>query len=653
MTKTVRILRVALPIAFVAFVFLLVLSWDRSTTRRDGAAAQPVTGTIRPSDDQPIGEAIKFEDVQTIGGRVVSRIRATRVVGFESGWSTLEGVHLTIYRANGQTYELTCPQAQYNSETKEADVKGGVKLTSSDGIEVQTAEMHFDGTRLTNRIPVQFRVDRWRGNGGALDLDVPGETLKLFQKVTATMEPAQPSEPPLLIDAAEALFRRSENDVTFSKDVVATRAADRLSSDRILGRFTADRKKLLGLEGHQAVEIIMAGAANPGEDLGGRKRITGDRFFTEFTPAGEVLAINVVGDSGPAHAVLDGPPRREVEASSFRVAVVNRAVSEMKAEGQVVMLETTPTRREVRVDRATISFDPVRHRASNGFFEGNFKYRDLKTTANSIRAHYDITNDQIVLTASPGFDPTIVSDGQTLKAKQIEFSPKSGVARATGSVIAELVSKEGAPSAESTNLFPAGKPVFVNSDLLVMRQAEKTASFSGNVRAWQDTNTLFASELQVQGAGQTLTARGNVRTVLYNTGTEVRRIPLRSKSDQLLARRAEREVELAGSVTIEDESRTLTGEKASLFFDAQRKIDRIEASENVTLLEKAANRKGTGDKAIYHLKQRMAYLHGSPATATDPQGSLSGQQIVFDIGRNRVQVLSPTGETQGTFKQQP
>ncbi|HET7704851.1 MAG TPA: LPS export ABC transporter periplasmic protein LptC [Thermoanaerobaculia bacterium] len=649
MTRTVRVLRVALPIAFVAFVGLLVLSWNRSDTRRDNGDANPVTSTQRP-EDKPQAEAIKFEDVQTIGGRVVSRIRATRVVGFESGWSTLEGVHLTIYRANGQTYELSCPQAQYNSETKEADVKGGVKLTSSDGIEVQTAEMHFDGTRLTNRIPVQFRVDRWRGNGGALDLDVPGETLKLFQNVTATMEPAQPAEPPLVITAAEALFRRNENDVTFSKDVVGTRAADRMSADRVIGRFTTDRKRLLGLEGHQAVEIIMAAAVNPGEDLGGRKRITGDRFFTEFTAAGDVLAINVVGESGPARALLDGPPRREVEASSFRVAVANRAVSEMKAAGQVVMVETEPARREVRVDTATISFDPVRHRASNGFFEGNFKYRDPKTQASSIRAHYDIANDQIVLTASPGFDPTVVSDGQTLKAKQIEFSPKSGVAKATGSVVAELVSKGGV-SAESTNLFPAGKPVFVNSDLLVMRQVEKTAAFSGNVRAWQDMNTLFANELTVQGTGQTLTARGNVRTVLYNTGTEVRRVPLRSKSDQLLARRAERDVELSGSVTIEDESRTMSGEKATLYFDAQRKIERIEASEKVVLVEKTANRKGTGDKVIYQLKQKMAYLHGSPATATDPQGSLSGQQIVFDLGRNRVQVLSPTGETQGTFKQ--
>ncbi|HUP49016.1 MAG TPA: LptA/OstA family protein [Thermoanaerobaculia bacterium] len=651
MTSTVRILRVALPIAFVAFVVLLIVSWDRSARSRAEGAAAPVTSTQRPQDKAQ-AEAIAFEDVQTIGGRMVSRIRASRVVGFASGWSTLEGVQITIYRSNGLTYELVCPQAQYNNETKEAEAKGGVRLTSSDGVEISTAEMHFDGSRLTNRIPVEFRVDRWRGKGGALDLDVEGETLRLFQKVSATMEPARPGEPPLAIDSADAFFRRRENDVTFSIEVVMNRAADRLTGDRVTGRFTRDRKTLMGLDGAGAINIHMAANPLSGEDLGGRKHITCDRFFSEVSPEGEINAINAVGDERPARAILDGPPERDITARAFRVVLADRAVRELKAEGQVLMVELGEMRREVRVDRATVSFDPVRNRATSAYFEGNFNYRDPKTQASSIRGHYDIAGDHIVLTGEPGFDPTVVSDGQTLKAKQIEFSPKAGTAKATGEVIAELVSRESGPSADGSNLFPAGKPVYVNSDTVVLRQDANTAAFSGNVRAWQETNTLFAAELLVQGSGAGITARGNVRTVLYNTGNETRRVPLRSISEQLVVRRDERRIDLLGDVTIEDESRTITAQKAALHFDAGRKIERIEAEEKVVLLEKASDRRGTADKAVYLVKERMAYLHGSPATATEPQGSLSGQQIVFDMNSNRVQVLSPTGQTEGTFKQQ-
>jgi len=42
--------------------------------------------------------------------------------------------------------------------------------------------------------------------------------------------------------------------------------------------------------------------------------------------------------------------------------------------------------------------------------------------------------------------------------------------RATGSVIAQLITRSAA-SADGTNVFPANKPVFVNSDSVTMRQA--------------------------------------------------------------------------------------------------------------------------------------------------------------------------------------
>jgi hypothetical protein len=47
----------------------------------------------------------------------------------------------------------------------------------------------------------------------------------------------------------------------------------------------------------------------------------------------------------------------------------------------------------------------------------------------------------------------------------------------------------------------------------------------------------------------------------------------------------------------------------------------------------------------------MIYLYGKPATMSDAHGSLDGEQIVFDLTRNRVQALSAQGQTKGTYKQ--
>ncbi|HEX2060219.1 MAG TPA: LPS export ABC transporter periplasmic protein LptC, partial [Thermoanaerobaculia bacterium] len=516
MQRTVRALRIALPILFVAFIVFIVVSWDRSAGRTGRTATDPVTSTQRP-DDKPQAVATTFRDVQTVGGRVVSEIVAERVVAFESGWTTLEGVTLTIYRENGLTYVIACPQAQFNSQTKEAEAKGGVRVTSSDGIEIRTAEIRYDGVRLTNDIPVEFKVDRWEGRAGALDLDVPGETLKLHKSVVANMAPlpvnappGTPPETPMTIRGTESLFKRTENTVEFRDQVQMTRGAESVKANFMIGRFTHDRRQMIGLEGNGAVEIVMAANAMPGEDLGGRKTVTCDAFNTEVGPDGKINAINAIAAQNMVHAVLDGPPQRDIVARSLRVALANRAVSEIKADWQVVMKELGAEPRQINAEHVTVSFDQATRRARSAYLEGAFRYSDPKNTASAFRANYDIIGDRILLTTDPGWQATVVADGQTLKAKQIEFSPRAQTARATGSVIAQLVSKgkAGGPTADATNLFPTGKPVFVNSDELVMRQAQKTAHFTGNVRAWQENNTLLANELQVLGNGDTMTAHG-------------------------------------------------------------------------------------------------------------------------------------------------
>jgi len=649
MQRVIRILKVVLPITIIGFIAYLALSFDRSSNPRRNPT-EPVTSTQRPGE-VGILESKKFHDVQTIGGRVVMEIGADRVVGLKSGWTTLESVSMTIHRANGLTYQLACPQAEFNSETKEADAKGGVRVVSTDGVEIKTAEIRFDGNRLTNDIPVQFRIDRWTGNAGALDLDVQNETLRLHKQVTALMTPAQPSEAPMTLEGAESVFHRRENTVTFNNAVKMVRGPESLYADFMIGRFTQDRSRLIGLEGNGHCHIVMAGNPTPGEDLGGRKEIFCEGFNTEVGPEGQISAINARSGVEPAHAILDGPPKRDIVARSFRIALANKAVSEIKADTQVVFKELGEVPREVRSEHVTVAFSPVTRRASSAYLEGAFQYKDPKTTASAFRANYDIAGDRIILTTDPGWQATVVTEGHTLKAKQIEFSPRAQTARATGSVIAQLVSKGKGVSADATNLFPAGKPVYVNSDELMMRQANRVAVFSGNVRAWQDTNTILANELQVQGSGDSITARGNVRTILYNAGDPKRTTPVESTSEQLVARRADRRVDLLGNVTIVDTPRTMKSEKAAFFFDENRKIQRMEAENNVVVVDASTNRKGTGDKATYHVDKKLIYVSGAPATMTDPTGSLAGQQIVFDLTRNRVQVVSPGQETKGTYKQ--
>ena len=662
MQRTVRVLRIALPIALVAFILVIALSWRRNSGRRERPEKEIVTSTIRPGEKRPQLESKSFEDTQTIAGRVASRIRARRVVAFSSGWNTLEGVELTIFRPNGLTYDVMCPTAQFNSNTKEADAKGGVFVQSSDGVEIRTAEIHFDGSHLTNHIPVQFKIDRWTGTGGALDLDVQGEQLRLYQKLDATMHPEAADESPMNLKSEEGVFRRRENDVNFLANVLLTRDYDRLFGDHMVAHFAQNRHGLVAVEGNGHIIIRMASNSPiaSGENLGGQKEITCDRFFSELAANGQISAINAVGDTALAHAVVEGPPKRDMVAKTFRVGLTNKIVSDIKGDWGVVVKELEDPPRELSGDHVNVFFDAATHKESTAAVEGNFKYHDPRNSATAIRANYDITSDSVVLTAEPGFDPSVVMDGNNVRAKLIQFSPRAGTAKATGEVIALLVSKpggNGGASADSTNIFPTNKPVFVNSDTLTTRQDTKTAIFSGNVRAWQETNTLFAQEMQVQGNGDSLTARGNVRTVLYNTSStgsgEPRKTPLLSRSDQLFGQKNTRRIDLNGSVKIDDETRHVTSDKAAFFFDEHRHVERMEAESKVVMTDTATGRKSTGDKATYIVANRMVYMSGNPATATDPQGNVVGQQIAIDLVKNKVDIMSPTAPTKLKYEAKP
>ena len=159
--------------------------------------------------------------------------------------------------------------------------------------------------------------------------------------------------------------------------------------------------------------------------------------------------------------------------------------------------------------------------------------------------------------------------------------------------------------------------------------------------------------MQAAGGGDQITARGDVRTILYNTGTEKtpRPAPMRSRSDELIARKNDRRIDLAGSVTLDDDQRHMQGDKATFFFDTNRHIERVESDGHIILNEPAAQRKGTGDKLTYLVTKHMIYVSGNPATMTAPTGNVSGQRISIDTLKNKVEIVSPTAPTQGTYKQ--
>ena len=653
--RTIRALKIVLPILFVAFILVIVAFY----TERSVSNGDDITTTARPEreGEQPRLISYEFEDTQTVGDRVISRIRAEKTAGFDSGWYTLDNIELDIFRENGGVYTLTAPSAEFNAETKEARADGGVLVTSEDGLELRTEAIVFEGRRLTNRVPVRFRMNQWSGTARGADLDIESEILELNEGVDVSF--AGEDGESIDLTAAAAIFDRSDGSATFEPGVAVVRMGDTFESTKVKVQADQNGEKLIGMQGSGKVVLTIApgsdlATAGPG-DSPGRKRITANFFAGKFDGDGRMVAVELFAHEGRQVGVeLLDEVERTVVANAARVALGPAGGAEsLEFFGNVALSERSDLRRKMRAQSLVVTMDPRTGEATSAVFTGGVRYADVSNQATAERVYYDLREDTVRFSSVPGSAPTISSGPQRISADEIVAEPEGRVLRAKGRVITSIVSQPDPSGATDTVLFPQDEgTIFVNSDALVIRELDGFAAFSGSVRAWQGSNTLLAEDLQVGSAGQTITARGNVRTVLYNTA-EPGGEPVKSRSDRLEARRAEQKIELVDGVVVESEGRTLSGDRAIFSFNDSQELEQIEALGNLKLRETGSGRTGSGKRALYRVTEETMLLQGDPAEITEPRGAIRGEQIVLNMKTNRVDVLQGDSPTEATYNAEP
>lgn len=650
--KTIRALKVALPIAFVAFLLVIVAFYSRRAQPEADDRAETLERPEREGE-RPRLISYEFEDTQTVGDRVISRIRAAKTVGFDSGWYTLDRVELDIFREDGGVYTLSAPSAEFNAETKEARAQGGVIVKSGDGLDLRTESIMFDGRSLTNRIPVHFRMNSWSGTARGADLDVENETLTLNKGVDVSFDGKGPET--IQLTAESAKFDRKTGTAAFRPDARMVRGADTYESRHLKAQVDQNRERLIGLEGWIDVVVRLA----PGSDLAGvsgrspveRRRIRADRFVGKFDGDGQLTAVEMFGGKDPVTVELTGEEARTARARSARVNLAQGFVESLELYGNVALEEQTELERSMGAERLVVTFDRS-GQATTAVFDGDVRYRDVSNEAQSERMFYDLREETVKLSSVPSAAPTISSGPQRVSAEEIVVEPSGRVMRANGRVITRISNTGGDASATDTTLFPQNEAIFVNSDTLVIRELDGFAAFGGEVRAWQGNNMLFADSLQIQSGGETIDAKGNVRSILQNT-REPDGEPMRSQSERLEARRAENQIKLIEEVLIETGGRTLAADEALFEFGPDQDLDRVIATGNLELSEAASGRSGSGEKAVYTLAEDKILIEGSPAEIREPRGAVRGKQIVLDMKRNRVDVLQGDSPTEATYNAEP
>ena len=361
------------------------------------------------------------------------------------------------------------------------------------------------------------------------------------------------------------------------------------------------------------------------------------------TTSGDRLEVNFArAETGKRPSAKSG----QEAASQIRSAVI---------EGHVVLLQQPATKAGVQPEA------PMRATAG--------------------RADYEGTGEWLHLTESPR-----VEDGELqLTADQIDVSQDSGDSFAHGKVKASWVRPERSDRRKQVGMVLGGEgTAHVVAAEAQLHQPAGVATFRGQVRLWQDSNSVSAPVIVLDRVKETLVARSTdraepVRVVLVSDsssvagsgkrktgGKEAAGSPggpsvIRMRGGELRYSAAERKAVMRGGAlgqAVAETGMTMSdSDEVELTLlppgnhagrnGGPAQVDRMVARGGVTI--GSQGRRGTGDKLVYSGETGEYVLTGTagaPPTMTDPaRGTVTGEALIFDSHDDSVSIEGGGRET--------
>ena len=165
------------------------------------------------------------------------------------------------------------------------------------------------------------------------------------------------------------------------------------------------------------------------------------------------------------------------------------------------------TSQQSQADLLTANFEPGTQTLREVRQTGNFQYQDGDRKASADDAHFDALTQGIVLLGHPQvWDPS-----SRVKAQKISIDMRTSTAIGEGNVQGYHLQPQ-PPGALPSHTRPL--PTNVLADKMVVRKQSQTIHYEGNVRAWNGTDVVESTALDVFRAEKRVSSGSQVVTSL-------------------------------------------------------------------------------------------------------------------------------------------
>lgn len=645
--------RVEIAILVFGAIFLAVLALSfrsgRRPAERSGAAPAP----------PPPGEAGQATTVlsgvdfsETLRGKPLFRIRSEKTVGFGPAAGllpdsyALEKVALTIYTEQGSPITVHANRAQYDSRTKAAQLSGNVFWTDEEGSLGETERMEFDPNARVLTIPGPIHFTR-----GTFDLraasgryDVASRVLRMAGPIEGSGK-GEGSGGLSALRADTALYRRADGTAELEGHVRGeTIEGDHIAADHLVLKTGEDGKRI---EWARASGSVRGTLSSGGEGRGVRPANTAiqprnymaNQAALFFAPSGEPASLSLIGSP----AVVEGPGRR-ITARAIDVAFTAGRASSATARDDV---RIRSDQGNARSDSATLSF------AVGGGLEALSLSGGVRVEAEgrSARAEQAVelpAKGIWQLTGDERSSASVEQRGTKVSAARIEISRQPEGLKAEGAARA-VFSPEPGKEAKATLIGDSSRPTHGKAERIVFDEPSRVATLSGGATLWQESSSLSGNDITLNDAERTVAAVGEVKAVLVPTpaapsSSKEKPSPSVVSARRMIYRERDGTASFDGGVKVSRGAWRATGERGTAFLGKDRKVERVELSGGVVLVDTAAGRTGQADRVTDYPREGKTVLAGNPARVSDGDGNkvAGAEMTITDRGR-RVEVTAPIG----------
>lgn len=397
-------------------------------------------------------------------------------------------------------------------------------------------------------------------------------------------------------------------------------ANKRITADEVRTVFDNEGKFLVKAEAIGNAELFIDPLKAAPENY--KTTVTAPKFECDFHPVGNAAKSCTGATNANAVRVptVDRPGRgRQTMTSARLVATFNQQTKDLET------LEASGDAKFVELDRNTTA--------------GKFTYTAI---------------DEVVRLR--GGEPTAWDSRARAKAPEIDWDTRNQRSYLRGGVSTTYYSQKqtggSAPFSES------GKPVFVTAANAEFDHQAETALYTGNSRAWQESNYVRSNSLLIRQKEGQMFAEGDVQSLLTDVkrkeGGRESKVPVYASASKMNYNRDTRVLRYENSVDIRQGTDRLSGALANIYMDERNEIVRTEVENGVTITQ--PGRTATGTFARYTAADESVLLRGEPARINDVRnGSSQGAEVVFYLRENRVtgtgtSAKDPSGRVRSVYK---